>query len=141
PMFNNLKKVRGWIEGDGSMVAGTGPKVAQKVQETMYTLSTCMTCGCCSEGCPQVSDRSKFMGPAPISQVRFFNAHPTGKMRKEDRLRALMEEGGIADCGNAQNCVQVCPKKIPLTESIAAMGRDVSKQAFQDFFSSPERDE
>jgi succinate dehydrogenase / fumarate reductase iron-sulfur subunit len=50
-----------------------------------------------------------------------------------------MEKGGIADCGNAQNCVQVCPKKIPLTESIAAIGRDVTQQAVKDIFSSEER--
>ncbi len=49
-----------------------------------------------------------------------------------------MEEGGVSDCGNAQNCVQVCPKNIPLTESIAVMGREVVKQAFHDTFSLPD---
>ena len=33
-----------------------------------------------------------------------------------------MEEGGIQVCGNAQNCVAVCPKKIPLTTSIGRGG-------------------
>jgi succinate dehydrogenase / fumarate reductase iron-sulfur subunit len=61
-------------------------------------------------------------------------------MQKEDRLHALMEEGGISDCGNAQNCVQVCPKGIPLTESIAVAGRDTTKQAFHDVFSAKDRD-
>jgi succinate dehydrogenase / fumarate reductase iron-sulfur subunit len=60
-------------------------------------------------------------------------------MQAAKRLRSLMEKGGIADCGNAQNCVQVCPKKIPLTESIAAIGRDVTQQAVKDIFSSEER--
>ena len=45
-----------------------------------------------------------------------------------------MGEGGITDCGNAQNCVKVCPKGIPLTESIAAIGRAVTKHAFKRFF-------
>jgi len=61
-------------------------------------------------------------------------------MKAPARLKALMKAGGVSECGNAQNCVQVCPKEIPLTESIAAMGRDVSKQAWKDFFSSPERE-
>lgn len=138
-MFDNLKKIRGWIEGDGSCIAGFGPKYSQSTQEMMYILSTCMTCGCCSEGCPQVNSHSAFMGPAPISQVRLFNAHPTGKLTEDDRLFPLMEQGGVSDCGNAQNCVRVCPKKIPLTESIAVMGRDVSKRAWKQFFSMPER--
>ena len=137
-MFENLIKVRAWIDVDDACDRGFGPKISPKVQEMMYTLSTCMTCGCCAEACPQVSDRSKFIGPAPISQVRLFNANPTGKAVAEERLRPLMEEGGISDCGNAQNCVQVCPKKIPLTESIAAMGRATVKQAIKDLVSLPE---
>lgn len=137
-MFEALIKVKAWIDADGSIERGFGPKVSPDVQQTLYTLSTCMTCGCCTEGCPQVNAKSKFIGPAPISQVRLFNGHPTGKMKKAQRTRPLLEEGGIADCGNAQNCVQVCPKNIPLTESIAVMGREATKQAMRDFNSLPD---
>lgn len=140
-MFENLKKVHGWIEVDGSFNSGgPGPKISPEKQQIMYTLSTCMTCGCCSESCPQINDKSKFMGPATFSQVRLFNAHPTGARQKDVRLRASMEKGGISDCGNAQNCVKVCPKKIPLTDSIAAIGRDVTIQALKDVFSLPDRE-
>lgn len=139
-MFENLKRVKGWVSADGSFLKGFGPKIGQDKQETMYVLSTCMTCGCCTEACPQVNVKSKFIGPAPISQVRLFNLNPTGKMEEGERNHSLMEEGGISDCGNAQNCVQVCPKEIPLTESIAVMGREVSKQAVKEIFNSPERD-
>lgn len=139
-MFDNLKKVRGWIDADGAFAKGPGPKIQPSKQEIMYSLSTCMTCGCCVESCPQSNSRSKFIGPQVISQVRFFNDHPTGKGHAGDRLRALMEEGGIADCGNAQNCSRVCPKRIPLTESIAAIGRDVNIQWFHDLFSLEDRE-
>jgi succinate dehydrogenase / fumarate reductase iron-sulfur subunit len=60
-----------------------------------------------------------------------FNSHPTGKLNAGERLDALMEEGGIQKCGNAQNCVAVCPKKIPLTRSIARAGRATTIRAFQ----------
>jgi succinate dehydrogenase / fumarate reductase, iron-sulfur subunit len=137
-MFENLKKVRAWIDVDDSFDRGFGPKISPDLQETMYILSTCMTCGCCTEACPQINAHSKFIGPAPISQVRLFNANPTGKLQAAGRLRPLMDEGGISDCGNAQNCVQVCPKNIPLTESIAVMGRKVSSQALHDLVSLPD---
>ena len=140
-MFDNLKKVHAWIDSDSSWDRGAGEKISPKKQEIMYTLSTCMTCGCCAEACPQVNSKSKFIGPAPISQVRLFNAHPIGKTQKTKRLRPLMEEGGISDCGNAQNCEAVCPKEIPLLDGIAAMGRDVSIQALKDVFSLPDRDD
>jgi len=140
-MFEQLKKLRGWIDADDALDPGAGPKINPKVQEARYVLSTCMTCGCCTESCPQVNAHSTFIGPAAISQVRLFNAHPTGKLMAAERLRPLMEEGGISDCGNAQNCARVCPKKIPLTESIALMGREVSKQALRDFVSLPDKSE
>ncbi len=139
-MFEDLKKTKSWISADGSFIRGFGPKISQTKQETMYTLSTCMTCGCCSEACPQVNQHSKFVGPAPVSQVRLFNLNPAGAMEKAIRLHTLMEEGGISECGNAQNCVQVCPKEIPLTESIAVTGREVSKQALKDIFNIADRE-
>ena len=55
-------------------------------------------------------------------------------MNASERLDALMDDGGITGCGNSQNCVQVCPKGIPLTTSIAAMGRATTLQAFKNFF-------
>lgn len=139
-MFENLKKVRAWIDVDDALDRGFGPKISPEVQEAMYVLSTCMTCGCCTEACPQVSPNSQFMGPAPISQARLFNAHPVGKLVAADRLRPLMDESGISGCGNAQNCVRVCPKNIPLTESIAVIGRAVGKQALKDMVSLPDID-
>ena len=137
-MFDNLKKIHAWIEVDNTFDHGPGPKIDPKKQEIMYMLSTCMTCGCCAEACPQVNDKSKFMGPAPMAQARLFNMHPTGAMQKDQRLHPLMDEEGIGGCGNAQNCVQVCPKKLPLTEAIAAIGRDVTLQSFRDLFDKPE---
>jgi succinate dehydrogenase / fumarate reductase iron-sulfur subunit len=74
------------------------------------------------------------VGAAAISQVALFNDHPTGAMLKEDRLHALMGDGGIHECGYAQNCVEACPKEIPLTRSISRVGGQVMKQAIKDFF-------
>lgn len=138
-MFEALKKIRGWISVDGSEDTGQfGPPISQEVQEAMYALSTCMTCGCCSESCPQVNEKSEFMGPAAMSQIRLFNDNPTGNLEKSARLRAALGEEGIAGCGNAQNCVRVCPKNIPLTESLALIGREATKQALKDFLGLPD---
>jgi succinate dehydrogenase / fumarate reductase iron-sulfur subunit len=138
-MFEALKKVKAWIPVDSLNDTGQfGPVMTPAVQEALYTLSTCMTCGCCSESCPQVNPNSEYMGPAAMSQVRLFNGNPTGKLQKEERLEAVLADDGIAGCGNAQNCVKVCPKNIPLTESLALIGREASKQALKSFFSLPD---
>ena len=47
-----------------------------------------------------------------------------------------MGEGGLQECGNSQNCVNACPKGIPLTTSIAAMNRETSFHMFKSFFGS-----
>ena len=135
-MFEALKQVKAWINIDGTYDLGPGPRISPKDQQAMYVLSTCMTCACCLEACPQITSDNKFIGAAAISQARLFNMNPTGKLNAEERIRGLMQEGGIQDCGKAQNCVQVCPKEIPLTTSIAAMNRAVTKQLFKDVFSA-----
>ena len=131
-MFESLKRVKAWIPLDGTHDLGPGPRMSAELQEARYILSTCMTCGCCLEACPQVNEHSDFIGAAAISQVRLFNLHPTGKLNAADRVHGLMEKGGVQDCGKAQNCVEVCPKKIPLTSSIAEMGREALVQGFKD---------
>ncbi len=125
-MFESLKRVHAWIDIDGTYDLGPGPRVAPGIQDERYVLSTCMTCGCCLEACPQVNSRSSFIGAAALNQVRLFNEHPSGELHKDIRLEAIMGEGGIADCGNAQNCVKVCPKNIPLTDSIARLYRETT---------------
>ena len=133
-LFENLKRVKAWVPVDGSYDLGPGPRMSMEEQESAYPLSRCISCCCCMEACPQFDEDTGFVGAATISQVRLFNTHPTGKSLKRERLAALMGDGGIHECGYAQNCVEVCPKDIPLTRSIAQVGGEVMKQAFGDFF-------
>ena len=133
-MFEALKKAHAWVPIDGTYDLGPGPRIAPSVQEFAYLFSRCMTCGCCLEACPQVNAHSKFMGAAVIGQVYLMSQNPTAKMNLDERLNAMMSEGGVADCGNAQNCVEVCPKEIPLTTAIGAVGRMASIKWLRDLF-------
>jgi len=155
-MFRALERVNAWVPVDDYLDRGPGPKESQDEQELRYPLSECMSCGCCLEACPQYTkielerapgetdeqfearkqaayDRS-FLGAAAISQAMLFNEHGTGSMLAEERLEALQGPGGVHACGNAQNCVAVCPKEIPLTRSIARAGRQVTVHSIKKFF-------
>ena len=155
-MFSTLKKVKAWLPVDSYLDMGPGPRQSQDNQQAAYELSKCMTCGCCLEACPQylkielerlpgeteeahaareqaAGDRS-FMGAFAVAQVDLFNTNPVGAMNAGERLDALVAEGGIQVCGNAQNCVQVCPKEIPLTTSIARMGRAATGHMVKSWF-------
>jgi succinate dehydrogenase / fumarate reductase iron-sulfur subunit len=134
PMFEALKQVQAWVPIDGTYDLGPGPKMSAHDAEVNYAFSRCMTCGCCMEVCPQYSQRSDFIGPAPLAQVRLFNAHPTGRMNAHERLDAIMGVGGLVDCGNAQNCVEACPKLIPLTEALGNLGRQTTVYWLQQLF-------
>jgi succinate dehydrogenase / fumarate reductase iron-sulfur subunit len=122
-MFEHLKRVHGWIPIDGSYDLGPGPRMSQEEVAERYAYSRCMTCGCCLEACPQY-EGDQYIGPQAIAQVRLFNMHPTGKMKRDERLEAITGEDGITNCGNAQNCVKVCPMSIPLTKAIYEENRE-----------------
>jgi succinate dehydrogenase / fumarate reductase iron-sulfur subunit len=155
-VFRVLTRIKGWIPVDGYHAAGPGPRQSPEQQQVAYPLSECMTCGCCLEACPQylkvevtrlssesdeayrarrdaAHDRA-CIGAHAISQAMLFNTHPTGAMTAGERLDVLMAEGGLANCGNAQNCVAVCPKHIPLTTSIARAGRATTLRAIKKIF-------
>lgn len=155
-MFRTLEKVKAWVPVDDYSDRGPGPKESPASQELRYPLSECMTCGCCLEACPQYSKielhqwpdegdtdfearklaayDTGFVGAAAISQVMLFNDHGTGQMNASERLDELMAPGGIQMCGNAQNCVAVCPKEIPLTRSISRAGRATTLHWIKSWF-------
>jgi succinate dehydrogenase / fumarate reductase iron-sulfur subunit len=128
-MFENLKRVKAWIPIDGTYDLGEGPRMSPDLQAKAYPLSRCISCGNCLEVCPQVNEHNAFIGAAIISQVRLFNMHPTGAMHSRERIESVTGNHGVEDCANAQNCVHICPKEIPLTESIAEVNRQAIKQA------------
>ncbi len=133
-LFENLKRVKAWVPVDGTYDLGPGPRIFPQSQEESYPLSNCISCTICMEVCPQFNEATGFVGAATIAQVKLFNENPTGKVLKHERLRALMGDGGIADCAYAQNCVNACPKGLPLTRAISDVSRDVIVQSIKDIF-------
>ncbi len=133
-IFEDLKRIEGWVPIDGTYDLGAGPEENQENQDVRYELSRCMSCGCCLEACPQYTLYNHFVGAAIVSQARYFNMHGTSEANSDNRMGVLMSPGGIVDCGNSQNCVKVCPKDIPLTESIGDVGRYVTIYSIRKFF-------
>ena len=155
-IFASLEKVRAWLPVDSYYDMGPGPRQSQEQQQMAYEYSKCMSCGCCLEACPQFlkielecregetaeqfnarlreANLRAFMGAHAIAQVELFNTNPIGVMTSQERLDALIAEGGIQVCGNAQNCVKVCPKEIPLTTAIARGGRAATLHVLRKWF-------
>ncbi|MAI70412.1 MAG: succinate dehydrogenase iron-sulfur subunit [Rhodopirellula sp.] len=155
-LFRGLERVKAWVPVDSYYNMGSGERQLRAAQEQNYPLSQCMSCGCCADACPQYQKvevvqnpgesteafeerkmeayDEAFVGPHAISQAMLFNNHPTGKALASERMDAMMGPGGIQACGNAQNCVAVCPKEIPLTTSIARAGRAATVHMVKKWF-------
>jgi len=155
-LFRGLERVKAWVPVDSYYNMGSGERQLRATQEQNYPLSQCMSCGCCADACPQYQKvevvqkagesaeafeerkleayDEAFVGPHAISQAMLFNNHPTGKALASERMDAMMGPGGIQACGNAQNCVAVCPKEIPLTTSIARAGRAATVHMVKKWF-------
>ncbi|MBI1756597.1 MAG: succinate dehydrogenase iron-sulfur subunit [Fimbriimonas ginsengisoli] len=136
-MFQSLAQVQAWVPIDGSYDLGAATAQDDAVRQFRYSLSRCMTCGCCLEACPQFNDHSPFIGPAAIGQALLFNRHPVGKTLEGERLDVLSSEQGVTGCGNAQNCVKVCPKGVPLTRAIAEINRDTTRHRLRKWIGLP----
>lgn len=133
-LFDALTRVKAWVEIDGSYDLGFGPKDFEENQEVRYNLSRCMSCGCCAQSCPNYSLSGAFIGPHAVGQAHLFNIHPIGKNQAPARYTALMQQGGIMECGNSQNCVRACPKSIPLTSSLAELKKKVTWYSIKSIF-------
>ena len=155
-LFRGLERVKAWVPVDSYYNMGSGERQLRATQEQNYPLSQCMSCGCCADACPQYQKvevvqepgesaeafeerkleayDEAFVGPHAISQAMLFNNHPTAKALASERMDAMMGAGGIQACGNAQNCVAVCPKEIPLTTSIARAGRAATVHMVKKWF-------
>ena len=128
---STLQKIQAWVPVDSYHDMGPGPRV-RRSRRWPIRCRKCMSCGCCLEACPQylkierapadgrdgrgVPARRKaefdrgFIGAFAIGQVELFNTHPIGRHDRAERLDALIAEGGIQVCGNAQNCVRSAPR-------------------------------
>ena len=125
PLRSALASVRAgldvdWSDGHAAAAATTG-------QHTL-ALSCCTDCGACLEACPQWGPHTDFVGAASLNEVRRLALSPARALEKTSRLEAVMTPGGIADCGKAQNCVEVCPMGIPLVDSLQTLSRETTRE-------------
>jgi ferredoxin len=110
-LFEDLKKISGWIPIDGTYDLGPGPRMSQREQQQAYDYSRCMTCGSCLEACPQINERSGFIGPMAIGQARLFNSHPTGKLNADERLEALSGRTASRPAATRKTASRYAPRR------------------------------
>ena len=105
-------------------------------------LSTCTRCGACIEACPETRTGGGFVGAAAIVASQLADARDLAQSESQSALHtsttahtnrhlALAYEGGIHECGDARQCVAVCPAKLPLDEVLGRASRDAFIATFR----------
>ena len=134
-LFENLKVVKAWVPIDGTYDLGPGPRQSSPDRRRPATRSpTASPAPSAWRSAPNSARAPTSSARPPSPRPSLFNINPTGSVLKADRLRALAGDGGIQECGFAQNCVEACPKQLPLTESISITGREAMLQQLKDLF-------
>jgi succinate dehydrogenase / fumarate reductase iron-sulfur subunit len=125
----SLRELHAWVP-----MSDDPPRLPEVVssshaQQRLYALGRCTGCAACLEVCPQYGDHTDFLGPAALSEVQRLNETPMGQLQRKDRLALAMTAGGIAECGKALSCVEVCPVGVPLADALQSLARDTTREA------------
>jgi len=95
------------------------------VQRARYDEGTkCILCGACTGSCPSIWGNQDWVGPASIVNAhRFiFDSRDQGA---GERLQILGRKDGVWRCRTIFNCVDACPRGIPVTDLIADVKRAI----------------
>jgi succinate dehydrogenase / fumarate reductase iron-sulfur subunit len=122
-----LRQLGTWIELEPRAPDAELP-VDPELEQRRVELGRCSSCGACLEACPQYGPHTDYVGAAAVARVAFLAGHPVGALTRRRRITALMTPGGIADCGKAEACVEVCPQQIPLVDALQTVGREASRE-------------
>jgi len=133
-MFDVLDSFACRVDIDGLHHVEEAPvRISRSRMRDMERFLGCIMCGACVEACPQVNERSPFVGAFIFGHALALNMHPAGADGTGEMLGALAERGGIADCAGAGNCTEVCPSGVTLTEAAGRLGPVAARSSLRKF--------
>jgi len=111
------ERIRPWLANETPL--GDGERVQSPEERArLDDLVECILCACCHASCPFTHTDPQYLGPALLLKVdRFYS--DTRDLAAADRLAEADSEHGVWRCHTAYNCVEVCPKSLNPTASIA----------------------
>jgi len=105
-MFEDMKRVKAWIHLEGRR-ARAGPRRVREARGEVPSFALYDVSVAVSRLVLNTGQGSTSWPAFAINLVRLYNSHPSGAMHADERLESVMGNGGIEDCGKAQNCVEL----------------------------------
>ena len=107
--------------------AGQAGEATLRADVTM-ALGDCITCGICLSACTMATVNRGYVGPAALFRaLRLIDE--SEQPESDERLRSLADADGIYGCRGHLDCLQACPKDLPLPQIIHKLKRMSARRA------------
>ena len=118
------QRVESWVHTDKAFDPNAEEsKMNNDVAIEIYNSERCVECGCCIAGCATANVRPDFMGAAGLNRIARFIIDPRDERQKETWFELVSTDEGVFGCIGMMGCDDVCPKDIPLLETLAFVRR------------------
>ncbi|MAE96671.1 MAG: succinate dehydrogenase/fumarate reductase iron-sulfur subunit [Deltaproteobacteria bacterium] len=110
--MEKFKAVKPWIvvAKERAVEEGTTRQSPDELAD-FKQFSMCINCMLCYAACPVVSNEPDFIGPAALALGHRYN-QDTRDEGAPERNEIFRDEGGVFSCSFANECSEVCPKKV-----------------------------
>ncbi len=128
PFFEHYRSVLPYFHSDEAPPENNRERLQIPEDRERFDEATkCILCAACTTSCPSYWANGTYVGPAAIVQAHRFIFDSRDTLSKE-RLAILSEENGVWRCRTIFNCTTACPREIPVTQLIAEVKGEISRQ-------------
>ena len=100
-------------------------RMENAIANEIYESERCIECGCCIAGCATANVRPDFMGAAGLNRIARFMIDPRDERGGDYWFELVSTDEGVFGCIGMMGCDDVCPKDIPLLDTLAFVRRQM----------------
>lgn len=120
------QRMESWIHTDRKFDPSMEEaRMDNTLANNIYELERCIECGCCVAGCATANVRKDFMGATGLNRIARFIIDPRDERTDEQWFELVSTDEGVFGCIGMMGCEDVCPKDIPLLDTLAFVRRQM----------------
>lgn len=121
------RRVESWIHTHKDFdPAKEEERMDNSLANEIYETERCIECGCCIAGCATANVRPDFMGAAGLNRIARFMIDPRDDRSSDYWFELVSTDEGVFGCIGMMGCDDVCPKDIPLLDTLAFVRRKMA---------------
>lgn len=117
PFFKQFARIQPYLQPEGPVSAKEFLQTPAQRRKLNIHID-CVLCAACHSACPLTWADKDFVGPMALNQAYRFAADSREGTRRP-RLRLI--DPSVWKCHTVFNCVEACPKSIPITTAIESL--------------------